>query len=126
MNPDAAECAHSCHQHLCQSITTDEYKQYQMNEADVHDVFNIFLCSGFTIDSHEYFIKGTPATIGDYIEFIAGMDLIVALSTCPYGDVSLQCGESVPDEMCFGLDVEIAKPDHHLVNEWKLCKSTVF
>eukprot|EP01084_Bolivina_argentea_P010327 19236_1 len=121
MNPNADECKHSCHQHLCQAIMNDEYN---MNESDVHNVFNIFLCSGFTMDTHQYFIKGTPATIGDYIEFVANMDLIVALSACPYGDVSMQCGEHVPDEMCFGLDVEIARPDEHFVNEWKMCKQS--
>ena len=111
------ECKHSCHQHLCQAIINDEFN---MKESDVHDVFNIFLCSGFTLDTHEYFIKGTPADKGDYIEFIADMDLIVALSTCPYGDVSMQCGHHVPDEMCYSLDVEIARPDPELINEWKL------
>lgn len=35
--------------------------------------------------THQYFTKASPAKIGDYIEFIADMDLIVALSTCPQG-----------------------------------------
>lgn len=35
--------------------------------------------------THQYFTKASPAKPGDYIEFIADMDLIVALSACPHG-----------------------------------------
>ena len=52
---------------------------------DVHDVWNIFMCTGFTKDTQKYFSKPTPARKGDYIDFIADMDLIVALSACPMG-----------------------------------------
>jgi uncharacterized protein YcgI (DUF1989 family) len=36
-------------------------------------------------DTHQYFTKASPARKGDYIEFIADMDLLVAMSTCPQG-----------------------------------------
>lgn len=35
------------------------------------------------------------------------MDLLVALSTCPQGDVSMPVGQQVPDDKCFPLGVEV-------------------
>jgi uncharacterized protein len=31
--------------------------------------------------------------VGDYIEFLAEIDLLVSASTCPQGDVSIACGD---------------------------------
>ncbi|CAH1787544.1 unnamed protein product, partial [Owenia fusiformis] len=95
----------SCYQGLVDAI-----KPWGLKESDVHDVFNIFMCSGFTKDTHEYFIRASPARDGDYIEFVAEMDLLVALNVCPYGDVSITCGNVVPDSMCHPLHVAIGQP----------------
>ncbi len=104
----------SCHQNLTAAI-----KPWNLQEHDVHDVFNIFMLTGFTRDTNEYFCRGSPATKGDYIEFFAEIDLLVGLSACPYGDVSIPVGEIVPDEKCFPLDVYIGQPSESLLNEWK-------
>jgi uncharacterized protein len=32
--------------------------------------------------------------VGDYIEFLAEIDLLVSASTCPQGDVSIACGDT--------------------------------
>ena len=37
------------------------------------------------------------------------MDLIVGLSACPQGDVSIPCGNPVPDELCLPLKMEVFK-----------------
>jgi uncharacterized protein YcgI (DUF1989 family) len=74
------ETKDSCHQYITEAI-----KEFGLDEIDVHDVWNIFMCSGFTRDTQKYFCKPTPARKGDYIDFIADMDLIVALSACPMG-----------------------------------------
>ncbi|PSN40172.1 hypothetical protein C0J52_16351 [Blattella germanica] len=92
----------SCHAYLTQAV-----KPLGLTEMDVHDVFNIFMCTGFTKDTHKYFAKASPARKGDYIEFIAEMDLLVALSACPQGDVSVTVGKEVPDEVCHPLGVEV-------------------
>ncbi|KAK7605060.1 hypothetical protein V9T40_006246 [Parthenolecanium corni] len=92
----------SCHQQLVKAV-----REFGLSEEDIHDVWNIFMCTGFTKKTHQYFTKASPAKIGDYIEFIADMDLIVALSTCPQGDVSTPVGEKVPDSKCFPLQVEV-------------------
>ncbi|XP_055644076.1 uncharacterized protein LOC129780132 isoform X2 [Toxorhynchites rutilus septentrionalis] len=84
----------SCHSYLREAI-----KEHGLDESYVHDVWNIFMCTGFT--------KPSPAREGDFIEFIADMDLLVALSTCPQGDVSIVVGQEVPEDKCFPLKVEI-------------------
>ena len=68
----------TCHTSLVKSI-----ERFGLDESDVHDVFNIFMCSGFTTEKHEYFVKASPARKGDHIDFVADMDLLVALSACP-------------------------------------------
>lgn len=47
----------------------------------------------FTKDTHQYFTKPSPVDVGDYIEFLAEIDLLVSASTCPQGDVSIACGD---------------------------------
>ncbi|XP_055377671.1 uncharacterized protein LOC129609641 [Condylostylus longicornis] len=95
----------------CHSYLTEAVKERGLSEEDVHDVWNIFMCTGFTKDTHQYFCKPSPARKGDFIEFVADMNLLVGLSTCPQGDVSIPVGLSVPDEMCHPLKVEIFRKD---------------
>lgn len=95
----------SCHSYLKEAI-----KERGLDESYVHDVWNIFMCTGFTRDTQQYFCKPSPARKGDFIEFVADMDLLVALSACPQGDVSIVVGDVVPDEKCFPLKVEVYRP----------------
>ncbi|XP_021707711.1 uncharacterized protein C11D3.03c [Aedes aegypti] len=94
----------------CHSALTEAAKELGLDESDVHDVWNIFMCTGFTRDTQQYFCKPSPARKGDFIEFIADMDLMVALSACPQGDVSIVVGQEVPDDKCFPLKVEVYRP----------------
>ena len=55
-------------------------------EPHVHDVLNVFMCTGFERATHRYFMKASPVRPGDFIEFFAEIDLIGALSACPGGD----------------------------------------
>jgi uncharacterized protein YcgI (DUF1989 family) len=43
-----------------------------LQEADVHDVLNVFMCTGFTRGSNQYFTKPSPVRQGDYLEFLGG------------------------------------------------------
>jgi uncharacterized protein len=78
--------------HCCHSNLTRACVAAGLAEEHVHDVLNVFMCTGFTRDTHQYFTKPSPVQVGDYIEFLAETDLRVAASTCPQGDVSLACG----------------------------------
>ncbi len=43
-----------------------------LQEADVHDVLNVFMCTGFTRGTNQYFTKPSPVRKGDYLEFLGG------------------------------------------------------
>lgn len=109
----------TCHQNLTEAVAP-----WGLQESDVHDVFNIFMCSGFDKDTHEYVIRGSPAEKGDFIEWVAEVDLLVALSACPQGDVSLPCGQPVPPHLCHPLDVYLGQPDKDILQKWSQSKFT--
>jgi uncharacterized protein YcgI (DUF1989 family) len=85
-------------------------------EPHVHDVLNVFMCTGFTKDTHQYFMKASPVRPGDYLEFFAEIDLLGALSACPGGD----CGSSHSSDVaaCYPLKVEVFRPDMDLLSDW--------
>ena len=78
-----------------------------LSEAEmlVHDVLNVFMCTGFTRDTGQYFMKASPVRPGDFIEFVAGMNILGALSACPGGDCSAT--HSSDEASCHPLLVEI-------------------
>ncbi|KAL1838131.1 hypothetical protein VTJ49DRAFT_3010 [Mycothermus thermophilus] len=96
-----------CHSNLTRAILP-----YGLAEPDVHDVINLFQVTGLD-DSGRYFMSPCPAERGDYIEFFAEQDLLMALSTCPGGDLSLWgFGANKDKEMmecCRPLSVEVFK-----------------
>ena len=100
------ENANTC----CHSNLTRQALRDGMVEQDVHDVLNVFMCTGFTRDTHQYFTKPSPVVPGDYIEFLAETDLLVSASTCPQGDVSTACG-GVGDPVVYPLGVEVYQPE---------------
>ena len=104
-----------CHSNLTRQCIRDG-----MKESHVHDVLNVFMCTGFTKDTHQYFTKPSPVQVGDYLEFLAETDLLVSASTCPQGDVSLACG-GVGEPVVFPLKVEVYKLPEGLLQEagWK-------
>lgn len=94
----------TCHSNLTRRASVDG-----LSETDVHDVLNVFMCTGFTKDTHQYFTKPSPVDVGDYIEFLAEIDLLVSASTCPQGDVSVACGDGDLEPTCYPLGVDIYK-----------------
>ncbi|KAH7320834.1 hypothetical protein B0I35DRAFT_427879 [Stachybotrys elegans] len=71
----------------CHSNLTRAVLPWGLCEADVHDVINLFQITGLD-DAGRYFMNPCPAQKGDHIEFLAEQDLLMALSTCPGGDLS--------------------------------------
>jgi uncharacterized protein YcgI (DUF1989 family) len=105
-----------CHSNLIRAIIP-----YRLHENDVHDVLNIFMVTGLTRDTHQYFIKPCPAKKKDYFEFFAEIDLLCAISTCPHGDMSVpiwgpHAGD--PSKFCRPLGVEIYDLDLELLQNW--------
>ena len=99
---------HCCHSNLTRALAAETGLPLAETERHVHDVLNVFMCTGFTRDTHQYFMKASPVRPGDSIEFFAEIDLIGALSACPGGD----CGAEHSSETaaCHPLKVEIFAP----------------
>jgi uncharacterized protein YcgI (DUF1989 family) len=107
---------HCCHSNLTRALVAALNIPLTEAELHVHDVMNVFMCTGFTHDTHQYFMKASPVRPGDYIEFFAEIDLLGALSTCPGGD----CGSSHSDDStpCYPLKVEIYQPAAGALQGW--------
>lgn len=99
------EYHYCCHSNLTRALVNE--KGIKLNEAEklVHDVLNVFMCTGFTNDTKQYFMKSSPVRPGDYLEFFAETDLLGVLSACPGGD----CGSehSSDNIKCYPLKVSI-------------------
>jgi uncharacterized protein YcgI (DUF1989 family) len=74
------------------------------------------MCTGFTKDTHQYFMKASPVRPGDTIEFVADIDLLGALSACPGGDCS--ASHSSDTARCHPLLVEIYRPRQDFIDAW--------
>ncbi|MFB2552033.1 urea carboxylase-associated family protein [Ensifer soli] len=107
---------HCCHSNLCRALAESEGLSVTAAEPFVHDVLNVFMCTGFTRDTQQYFMKASPVRPGDYLELFAEMDLIGALSACPGGDCSAT--HSSDAAACHPLKVEILRPDATLLSDW--------
>ena len=108
---------HCCHSNLTRALAAARNLTPAEAETHVHDVVNVFMCTGFTRDTNRYFMKGSPARAGDFIELFAEMDLLAALSACPGGDCS--AGHSSDDAPCHPLKVEIFRPRGEHLAGWK-------
>lgn len=104
---------HCCHSNLSRALAEEMNISVQEAEFHVHDVLNVFMCTGFTRDTHQYFMKASPVRPGDFIEFFAEIDLLGALSACPGGDCgSEHSSDTVP---CYPLLVEIWRPEPEIL-----------
>ena len=98
---------HCCHSNLIRALAAHRKMDYAAAETLVHDVLNVFMCTGFTHDTHQYFMKASPVRPGDFLEFFAETDLLGGLSACPGGDCSAK--HSSDEAVCHPLLVEIFK-----------------
>jgi uncharacterized protein YcgI (DUF1989 family) len=96
---------HCCHSNLTRALADATGLPLQEAEAYVHDILNVFMCTGFTRDTGQYFMKASPVRPGDYLEFFAEIDLLGCLSACPGGDCSSE--HSSDTATCYPLLVEI-------------------
>lgn len=94
---------HHCHSNLVRAVLP-----FGLTEFDIHDVLNIFQVTGLVDD--RYFISPCPARSEDFFEFVAEIDLLCAISTCPGGDLSVpRWGPEARDNIagCRPLEVEV-------------------
>ena len=109
---------HCCHSNLTRALADHSGLPLAEAEQHVHDVLNVFMCTGFTRDTGQYFMKASPVRPGDYLEFFAEIDLLGALSACPGGDCSSEhSSDAAP---CFPLLVEVFEPDAGALAGWTM------
>ena len=96
---------HCCHSNILNSLIQASGLKRKEAEMLVHDVLNVFMCTGFTNDTKQYFMKASPARVGDYLEFRAEIDLLGVLSACPGGDCS--SSHSSDNAKCHPLKVTV-------------------
>ena len=94
-----------CHSNLTRALVKEKGLDKKDAEKIVHDVLNVFMLTGFTKDTKQYFMKSSPVRPGDFLEFFAETDLLGVLSTCPGGD----CGSEHSSDVakCYPLKVSI-------------------
>lgn len=105
-----------CHSNLTRALADAAGLPLSEAEKYVHDVLNVFMCTGFTRDTGQYFMKASPVRPGDYLEFFANMDLLGALSACPGGDCSSE--HSSDTAQCHPLLVEVFKAPNEALTGW--------
>ena len=105
---DGGQYHHCCHSNLTRALARARGMDLPQAEMRVHDVLNVFMCTGFTRDTGQYFMKASPVRPGDFLEFFAEIDLLGALSACPGGDCSAK--HSSDEAACHPLLVEVFRP----------------
>ena len=113
-----------CHSNLTRALVKEKNIELKKAEQIVHDVLNVFMCTGFTNDTKQYFMKASPVRPGDYLEFFAETDLLGVLSSCPGGD----CGSEHSSDAakCYPLKVTIWSVDQKYLENIKLSKPSSY
>ena len=108
---------HCCHSNLTRALAAHRGLSVEVAEPLVHDVLNVFMCTGFTRDTGQYFMKASPVRQGDYLELFAQIDLTAVLSACPGGD----CGDEHSSDVasCHPLGMEVYQPKAGALDGWQ-------
>ena len=109
-----------CHSNLTRALVKEKNIKMEDAEKIVHDVLNVFMLTGFTNDTKQYFMKSSPVRPGDYLEFFAETNLLGVLSACPGGD----CGSEHSSDAakCYPLKVTIFDVDKKYLNGMSFSK----
>ncbi|MBQ2260863.1 MAG: DUF1989 domain-containing protein [Loktanella sp.] len=107
---------HCCHSNLTRALADAADLPLHDAERHVHDVLNVFMCTGFTRDTGQYFMKASPVRPGDHLDLFAEIDLLAVLSACPGGDCSAE--HSSDTAACYPLLMEVLAPQPSDLDGW--------
>ncbi|WP_322894114.1 MULTISPECIES: urea carboxylase-associated family protein [unclassified Yoonia] len=107
---------HCCHSNLTRALADAADLPLAQAERHVHDVLNVFMCTGFTRDTGQYFMKASPVRPGDHLDLFAEIDLLAVLSACPGGDCSAE--HSSDTAACYPLLMEVLAPQAGDLDGW--------
>ena len=106
-----------CHSNLTRALARARRLSLAEAETYVHDVLNVFMCTGFTRDTGQYFMKASPVRPGDTLGLFAEIDLLAVQSACPGGDCSAE--HSSDAAQCYPLKMEVYKPQAGRLQGWQ-------
>ncbi len=106
-----------CHSNITRALADARNLPAAEAELLVHDVLNVFMCTGVMAGTHQFFMKASPVRPGDYFEMFAEIDLLAAVSTCPGGDCG--AGHSSDTAPCFPLKIEVYRPSDDALAGWQ-------
>nr|WP_321461522.1 DUF1989 domain-containing protein [uncultured Cohaesibacter sp.] len=106
-----------CHSNLTRALARARGLSLPEAEKFVHDVLNVFMCTGFTRDTGHYFMKASPVRPGDYLGLFAEIDLLAVQSACPGGDCSSEHSSDMAQ--CYPLKMEVYKPLAGSLGGWQ-------
>jgi len=115
---------HCCHSNLTRALAEETGLPVDEAEPLVHDVLNVFMCTGFTRDTGQYFMKASPVRPGDHLEFMAEIDVIGNLSACPGGDCSSTHSSDVAK--CYPLLIEVFEAPPEALDGWTSPKANTY
>ena len=98
----------TCHSNLTRALADATGLSLGAAEPLVHDVFNVFMCTGFTAGEGRYFMKASPARAGDHLDLRAEFDLLAVLSACPGGDCGTEHSSDAAE--CHPLAMIVSAP----------------
>jgi uncharacterized protein YcgI (DUF1989 family) len=113
---DGTQYHHCCHSNLTRALADKMGLAMKEAEALVHDVLNVFMCTGFTRDTGQYFMKASPVRPGDHIDLFAEIDLLAVLSACPGGDCNAE--HSSDAALCYPLQMDVLAPLEGALANW--------
>ena len=108
---------HCCHSNLTRALAGTASMPLREAERHVHDVLNVFMCTGFTRDTHQYFMKASPVRPGDFIEFFAEIDLLARCRRARAATAAPAIQRR--SARCYPLKVEIFRPAEGALAGWK-------
>ncbi len=110
-----ADYHHCCHSNLTRALVAHGLPAARA-EGLVHDVLNVFMCTGFTRDTGQYFMKASPVRPGDALTLFAEIDLLAALGACPGGDCGAE--HSSDAARCHPLRMDVLTPAAGTLSGW--------
>ncbi|QDW40034.1 urea carboxylase-associated family protein [Bradyrhizobium sp. KBS0727] len=65
----------------CHDIQAEAQREYGLTPDDVHDSFNLFMCTGVDDDGHAFMTRQTTKA-GDHVDLLALMDVLAVPNVC--------------------------------------------
>ena len=66
----------------CHDIQAEAQREYGLTPDDVHDCFNLFMCTGVDADGHAVHRRARSPKPGDHVDLLALMDVLAVPNVC--------------------------------------------